>query len=78
MQPEKAPWPDGMNPCFYQRFWSIIGNDVSTAILAILNGSPIRECMNHTYIALIPKKHKPVDVSDFRPISLCNVIYKKS
>ena len=49
---------------------------MSTAVLAILNGSPIPEGMNHTYVALIPKKHKPIDVSDFRPISLCNVIYK--
>ena len=32
--------------------------------------------MNHTLVALIPKKPKPELVSDFRPMSLCNVIYK--
>ena len=32
--------------------------------------------MNHTYIALIPKSAKPRKVTEFRPISLCNVIYR--
>jgi len=34
------------------------------------------EGFNRTVVALIPKKHKPVEISDFRPISLCNVVYK--
>ena len=32
--------------------------------------------MNHTLMALISKKSKPELISDFRPINLCNMIYK--
>ncbi|CAH9118021.1 unnamed protein product [Cuscuta europaea] len=28
MFPDKSTGPDGMNPCFFQHFWSIVGPDV--------------------------------------------------
>jgi len=65
-----------MNPFFYQQFWDIIGNDVVAIVLEILNGHAIPPSLNNTYVALIPKKPSPTHISDFRPISLCNVAYK--
>ena len=72
----KAPGLDGMSPIFYQTFWDSIGTDVSSAVLSCLNSGSILKSINHTYITLIPKKQNPTKVTDFRPISLCNVIYK--
>ena len=65
-----------MNPFFFQKFWDSIGDDVSTVVLSILDGHPIPSKLNHTYVALIPKKPKPENIFDFCPISLCHVIYK--
>ena len=76
MAPLKAPSPDGMPPLFYQHFWSIMQHDVTSAILSWLNSSILPNPINHTIIILVPKLDNPKLVSDFRPISLCNVLYK--
>lgn len=34
------------------------------------------QSMNYTFIALIPKVKSPTLVSEYKPISMCNVIYK--
>ena len=76
MAPLKAPGPDGMPPLFYQTYWSDVGVDVHQAVLSSLNSGSILKSINHTFITLIPKVNNPEKVSDFRPINLCNVIYK--
>ncbi|KAK7855155.1 hypothetical protein CFP56_029352, partial [Quercus suber] len=76
MAPLTAPGPDGMSPVFYKSFWHIVGEDVTAVVLKALNTGVIPESLNSTFIALIPKIKHPKKVSDFRPISLCNVAYK--
>ena len=50
--------------------------DVHQAVLSSLNSGAILKSINHTFITLIPKVNNLEKVSNFRPISLCNVIYK--
>lgn len=76
MKPTAAPGPEGMPSLFYQKFWSIVRDDVINLALDILNNGGNPESINHTFICLIPKKKKPKHTGDFRPISLCNAIFK--
>ena len=54
----------------------MIGDDVSKVVLDCLNFCHIPKEFNYTYVTLIPKVKNPKKIYEFRPISLCNVIYK--
>ena len=50
--------------------------EVSDAVLSCFNSGTLLKSINHTFITLIPKVNNPKIVAQFRPVSLCNVIYK--
>ncbi|KAL5781686.1 hypothetical protein ACOSP7_006715 [Xanthoceras sorbifolium] len=76
MGPNKAPGPDGFHALFFQKFWNVVGDDVSSVCLKVLNSGCSIEEFNATNVVLIPKVKNPERMTDFRPISLCSVIYK--
>ncbi|XP_071939906.1 uncharacterized protein [Coffea arabica] len=76
MNPEKAPGQDGMTPMFFQKFWSSIKSDIIPAIKAFFHSGLMLKSINHTVISLIPKILHPTNLKNYRPISLCSVIYK--
>ncbi|KAJ6889555.1 hypothetical protein NC652_030338 [Populus alba x Populus x berolinensis] len=72
----KAPGPDGYNALFYKKSWDIIKADFTAAIRFFFSTNLLPRCVNATRVALVPKTEQPACMSDFRPISCCNVLYK--
>lgn len=71
-----SPGTDGIPPVFLQKEWPTCRNDISKATLDFLKGGLMLKETNKTHIALIPKVERPDQVSQFRPINLCNSTYK--
>ena len=60
----------------YQKYWHIVGADVTKVCLDILNNrSPIASLIS-IHLVLIPKVKNPRRITEYRPISLFNVMYK--
>ena len=76
MHPNKAPGPDEFTSLFFQQYWDVVGKDVCKVVLSVLSRAPMLALLNHTNVVLILKKSHPSNLVDFRPISLCNVVYK--
>uniref|UniRef100_A0A803P8W5 Reverse transcriptase domain-containing protein n=1 Tax=Cannabis sativa TaxID=3483 RepID=A0A803P8W5_CANSA len=74
MAPDKSPGIDGMSAMFFQRHWDFDGSQVSDCVLQILNHGA--DIINSALITLIPKVDQPQQIGDYRPISLCSVLYK--
>jgi len=61
---------------FFQRHWDLYGAHVTSVVLRVLCGDDDPKVINDAIIVLIPKVENPEELGQFRPISLCNVIYK--
>jgi hypothetical protein len=74
--PLKAPGVDGFPARFYQRNWGTIKTEVINAVKLFFLTGRMPSGVNDTAIVLIPKVDHLETVKEFRPISLCTVIYK--
>ena len=72
----KSPGLDGLHPIFFQKFWNIVGQLVTTHVKNIFKSKKISEDLKDTLICLVPKVAKLETIQQFRPISLCKTIYK--
>jgi hypothetical protein len=72
----KAPGSDGLHALFFKKCWNTLGAKLSEEVLEAINKKCIPAGWNDTVIVLIPKIEAPDSITQFRPISLCNVLYK--
>ncbi|KAK0585166.1 hypothetical protein LWI29_024163 [Acer saccharum] len=76
LHPNKAPGPDGYNAHFFKKTWHIVSDDVINAIQEFFRSGLLLKKLNATILALVPKVPNPSKMTDFRPISCCNTLYK--
>uniref|UniRef100_A0A803QGF5 Reverse transcriptase domain-containing protein n=1 Tax=Cannabis sativa TaxID=3483 RepID=A0A803QGF5_CANSA len=67
---------DGLNAHFCQKNWDVMGKDLCSAILDVINNHSDLSPINETTLVLIPKKKNASTLCDFRPISLYSTLYK--
>lgn len=72
----KAPGPDGFPAPFFQWNWEILKDEVIKGVLGFFENGVLPEGINDTVIVMTPKGKDPQSLKDYRPISLCNVLYK--
>lgn len=72
----KAPVLDGFQLVFYQKCWDVFGESVSRFLLEFFASGKLPHDTNDALIVLIAKVVNSEKITLFRPISLCNVLFK--
>lgn len=76
MNDDKSPRPNNLFNSFFKHNWDIMGADMSEAVLKFFQKGFLLKEWNKTFIVLIPKIAKAKEPKEYKPISLCNVMYK--
>ncbi|MCI14528.1 RNA-directed DNA polymerase (Reverse transcriptase), partial [Trifolium medium] len=76
MKPYKAPDPDGFQCIFFKQYWHIVGDDIFKLVKTAFHTGYFDPAISETLMSLIPKIEPPTSFKDFRPISLCNIVYE--
>ena len=72
----KTPGPYGFGAGFFRQYWDVVKNNFYNCIVEFFKSRRLLRQINHTFLALIPKRDNPSETHHFRPISLCNIVYK--
>lgn len=76
MKSYKSLGADGFQPIFFKMFWDEVGDDVWSFVRNAFEQGHFDPRVAEALMVLITKVDVPSSFKDFRPISLCNVIYK--
>ena len=76
MQNDKAPSPDGFNVDFFKACWDIVKEDILNVVEDSRKNRTILKVLNTSFISLIPKQDNAQTPERYRPVALCNIVYK--
>lgn len=76
MSRDKSPGPDGFSMAMFQECWEVIKKDLVEVFREFFENGVINSCTNASFICLIPKKDRSINIKDYRPISLVTSLYK--
>jgi hypothetical protein len=72
----KALGLDGFTIDFFHSCWSMLREEVWQLMEESRSSRKFLPTLNATFLTLIPKEERFTNLRNFRPITLCNVIYK--
>jgi len=72
----ESPGPDGFNFNFIKKRWEFVKVEVMAVMKQFHETGYIPKGCNASFIALVPKVRNPVNLEQYRPISLVGAIYK--
>ncbi|GAU15784.1 hypothetical protein TSUD_236000 [Trifolium subterraneum] len=72
----KSPGPDGVDFEFVKEFWEDIKLDFLRVMTEFHTSGRLVKGVNCSFVVLVPKKYNPVEVPNFRRVSLVGCIYK--
>ena len=72
----KSPGTDGLPVEFYNRFWDIIGKDLTETLNSCYKSQIMSQSQREAVIKCLPKKGDTTKITNWRPVSLLNVDYK--
>jgi hypothetical protein len=61
---------------FFLDFFDLVGDEIVEMVEESRKKGRVSGALNATFLALIPKSENPGSFGDFRPIALCNLVYK--
>lgn len=72
----KGMGPDGLHVVFLKRFLYIVGDELTDEVLVAINSKKTATGWNSTNIVVIHKVESSELFMQYKPINLCNVVYK--
>ncbi|KAL0387615.1 UNVERIFIED_CONTAM: Retrovirus-related Pol polyprotein from type-2 retrotransposable element R2DM [Sesamum radiatum] len=76
IETDNVAGPNGFREIFYHTCWDVISEDVFGAVTEFFRGVEMPKGFTPTTISLLSKITNPTSWSEYRPISLCNVMKK--